>query len=45
VESGETERWQAALLVLSVGGLLVLGLSLPAPVAALLNQCVSIVSH
>lgn len=45
VTLGEHDRWQAALLGLSALALLVLGLSIPAPLMALLNQCVAIVTH
>ena len=37
--------WQIAPLFLSAAGLLVLGLTLPAPLMTLLNQCVTIISH
>jgi hydrogenase-4 component F len=45
ISIGETERWQTGLLFLSVAGLVVLGLTMPAPLMTLLNQCVSIVSR
>jgi hydrogenase-4 component F len=42
---GETNRWQSALLIANAIMLVVLGLSLPAPLMTLLNQCVMIVTH
>ncbi len=42
---GESDGWQAAVLFISVAGLLILGLTLPAPLMTLLNQCVAIVSQ
>lgn len=45
VRAGETDGWQAALLFLNVAGLVVLGLTLPAPLVTLLNQSVLIVMH
>ncbi len=45
IVTGETDRWQAAILGLSVAGLIVLGLTIPVPLMTLLNQCVQIVSH
>jgi len=45
IEVGETDRWQGGLLLLNVCGLVILGLTLPAPLMILLNQCVYIVSH
>jgi hydrogenase-4 component F len=45
VSKGETDVWQISLLFASAGGLVVLGLTLPAPLIQLLNQCVVIVSR
>jgi hydrogenase-4 component F len=42
--SGETGGWRIALLFLSVAVLVTLGLTLPAPLATLLNQSVGIIS-
>jgi hydrogenase-4 component F len=44
VSSGEPAPWQTALLLFSVAALLILGLTLPRPIAILLYQCVAIVS-
>jgi len=44
VAMGEIDGWQISLLFLSVGGLVILGLTLPAPLMTLLNQSVAIVS-
>jgi len=44
VAVGEVNRWQIGLLSLSVVGLVILGLTLPAPLLMLLNQSVGIVS-
>ncbi len=41
---GEIDRWQTGLLVFSVAGLIILGLTLPGPLMMLLNQSVGIVS-
>ena len=43
VAIGEIGRWRIAALFLSVGVLVVLGLTLPAPLEALLNQVVKVV--
>jgi hypothetical protein len=40
----ETDGWHIGLLFLSVACLLILGLTLPAPLMTLLNQSVAIVS-
>jgi hydrogenase-4 component F len=45
VAVGETSRWRIAPMMLSVAALLVLGLTLPAPLETLLNQIVRIVSR
>ena len=45
IQRGEADGWQAAPLFLSVAGLVVLGLSLPAPLLSLLNQCAVIVTR
>lgn len=45
VTVGEVSGWRIAPLLLSVAALVVLGLTLPAPLATLLNQIVSIVSR
>jgi hydrogenase-4 component F len=45
VAVGETGRWRIAPMMLSVATLLVLGLTLPAPLETLLNQIVRIVSR
>jgi hydrogenase-4 component F len=45
VKVGEENGWRIAPLVLSVALLVVLGLTLPAPLATLLNQIVRIVSR
>jgi hydrogenase-4 component F len=45
IHIGETDKGQVTMLFLSVAGLVVLGLTLPAPLMTLLNQCVSIVSR
>lgn len=44
VAVGEVDKWQTGLLMLSVAGLVVLGLTLPEPVRTLLDQSVAIVS-
>ena len=44
VTVGEMDGWQIGLLFLSVAGLILLGLTLPAPVMMLLNQSVGIVT-
>jgi len=44
VAIGEIGRWRIAALFLSVGVLVVLGLTLPAPLEALLNQIVKVVA-
>jgi hypothetical protein len=41
---GEAGRWRIAPLFLSVAVLLVLGLTLPAPLELLLNQVVKVVA-
>lgn len=45
VRGGEVSLWRIALLALGVAVLVVLGLTLPAPLATLLNQIVGIVSR
>jgi hydrogenase-4 component F len=45
IMQGETDPWQGILLLLNVSGLVILGLTMPAPLITLLNQCVNIVSH
>jgi hypothetical protein len=45
VTVGEVGGWHIAPLLLSVATLVVLGLTLPAPLATLLNQIVKIVSR
>ena len=45
VSIGEADGWHIGLLFLSVAGLVVLGLTLPAPLMTLLTQCVAIVSQ
>jgi len=45
ISAEEPDRTQGALLFLSVTGLVVLGITLPAPLATLLNQCVVIIAH
>jgi hydrogenase-4 component F len=45
IEKGETDGWQVSLLLLSVAGLVILGLTMPAPLMTLLNQCVAIASQ
>jgi hydrogenase-4 component F len=45
VAAGETGGWRLAPMMLSLAVLLVLGLTLPAPLEALLNQIVKIVSR
>ncbi len=45
IRIGEKDGFQIGLLFLSVAGLVVLGLTLPAPLMTLLNQCVAIVSQ
>jgi hydrogenase-4 component F len=42
---GEPDGWQIGFLFCSAAGLVVLGLTLPAPLMTLLNQCVTIVSR
>jgi hydrogenase-4 component F len=44
VTVGEIDGWQIGLLFVSVAGLVILGLTLPAPLLTLLNQSVGIVS-
>ena len=44
VAVGEVDKWQTGLLMLSVAGLVVMGLTLPEPVRTLLDQSVAIVS-
>jgi hydrogenase-4 component F len=44
VAVGEHSRWRIALLLLNVALLVVLGLTLPPPLATLLNQSVSIIT-
>jgi hypothetical protein len=41
---GETSRWRIAPLFVTVGVLLLLGLTLPAPLELLLNQVVRVVA-
>jgi hydrogenase-4 component F len=45
VTVGEINGWQIGLLFVSVAGLVILGLTLPAPLLTLLNQSVGIVSR
>ncbi len=42
---GETDKGQVVLHFLCVSGLVILGLTIPAPLMTLLNQCVNIASH
>jgi hypothetical protein len=44
VTVGEGDRWRIAPLFVSVSVLVVLGLTLPAPLEALLNQVVKVVA-
>jgi hydrogenase-4 component F len=45
ISVGELDGWHTSLLFLSVGGLVILGLTIPQPLMTLLNQCVAIVSQ
>ena len=45
VTLGEGTDWRFLFLTVNVGALVVLGLALPAPVSALLNQIVAIVAN
>ncbi len=44
ISTGDIGKWRLAPLFLSVGVLVVLGLVLPAPIEALLNQAVKVVA-
>lgn len=45
IDVGESESWQAAVLLLSVVALIILGITLPAPLMTLLNQSVAIATN